>query len=77
LVVSADKVNSRGPKVALHPSWMLAERALGKLASVAKAIDYLLPRWSAFIRFLEDGSVFLSNKAAERALRGLALGRKS
>src|SRR5271155_4098762 len=32
---------------------------------------------AAFIRFLEDGRICLSNNAAERALRGLALGRKS
>jgi len=42
-----------------------------------KAIDYMLTRWSAFTRFLEDGRICLSNNAAERALRGLALGRKS
>ena len=40
-------------------------------------IDYMLTRWSAFTRFLEDGRICLSNNAAERALRGLALGRKS
>src|SRR5690606_22904762 len=31
----------------------------------------------AFTRFLDDGRVCLSNNAAERALRGIALGRKS
>lgn len=34
-------------------------------------------RWAAFTRFLEDGRVCLTNNAAERALRGVALGRKS
>jgi hypothetical protein len=37
----------------------------------------MLSRWPAFTRFLEDGRTCLSNNAAERALRGLALGRKS
>lgn len=37
----------------------------------------LLKRWPAFTRFLDDGRVCLSNNAAERALRGIALGRKS
>ena len=37
----------------------------------------MLKRWSAFTRFLDDGRVCLSNNAAERALRGIALGRKS
>lgn len=44
---------------------------------LAKAIDYVLKRWAAFTLFLEDGRVCLSNNAAERALRGIALGRRS
>jgi transposase len=32
---------------------------------------------TAFTRFLDDGRICLSNNAAERALRGIALGRKS
>ena len=57
---------------------MRAERAkLSRHAAVAKAIDYMITRWPAFTRFLADGRICLSNNAAERALRGLALGRKS
>jgi hypothetical protein len=37
----------------------------------------MLKRWAGFTRFLEDGRICLTNNAAERALRGLALGRKS
>ena len=44
---------------------------------LAKAINYMLKRWPAFTLFLDDGRVCLSNNAAERALRGVALGRKS
>jgi transposase len=44
---------------------------------LVKAINYILKRWPAFTLFLEDGRVCLSNNAAERALRGIALGRKS
>jgi transposase len=44
---------------------------------LAKAIKYLLKRWAGFTLFLEDGRVCLSNNAAERGLRGIALGRKS
>ena len=66
---------------ALH-SWLLDERArMSKHNSVAKAIDYLMPpkgdRWDAFTAFLDDGRICLTNNAAERALRGIALGRKS
>jgi hypothetical protein len=58
--------------------WMREERAkLSKHAAVAKAFDYMLKRWHTFAYFLEDGRVCLTNNAAERALRSLALGRKS
>jgi hypothetical protein len=58
--------------------WLRRERPkLSRHAEVAKAIDYLLKRWPAFVRFLDDGRICLSNNAAERSLRGIALGRKS
>jgi hypothetical protein len=44
---------------------------------LAKAFNYILKRWTSFTLFLEDGRVCLSNNAAERDLRGIALGRKS
>jgi hypothetical protein len=50
---------------------------MSRHADVAKAMDYMLKRWDAFSRFLGDGRICLSNNAAERALRGIALGRKS
>lgn len=57
---------------------MVEHRAtLSRSNDIAKAIDYMLKRWDAFTRFLTDGRVCLSNNAAERALRGIALGRKS
>ncbi len=66
------------PLVADLESWMREQRAkLSRGNDLAKAMDYLLKRWSAFIRFLDDGRICLSNNAAERALRGIALGRKS
>ncbi len=58
--------------------WMKRER--GKLSrhnEVAKAMNYMLKRVDVFTRFLADGRICLSNNAAERALRGIALGRKS
>ena len=57
---------------------MRAERPkLSRGSDLAKAMDYMLKRWTAFTRFLDDGRVCLSNNAAERGLRGIALGRKS
>ena len=37
----------------------------------------MLKRWTVFTRFLDDGRICLSNNAAERGLRGIALGRKA
>lgn len=66
------------PLVADLQQWMRAERArLSRHADVAKAMDYMLKRWTAFARFLENGQICLTNNAAERALRGIALGRKA
>jgi len=64
---------------ALH-DWLRAERdRMSKHNPVAKAISYMFTkdRWTAFTRFLDDGRICLTNNAAERALRGVALGRKS
>ena len=66
------------PIVAALEGWMREERArLPRASEVAKAMDYMLDRWPSFTRFLEDGRVCLTNNASERALRGLALGRKA
>jgi transposase len=69
---------SVAPLVSDLESWMRAARAkMSRHADVAKAMDYMLKRWDTFSRFLEDGRICLSNNAAERALRGVALGRKA
>jgi transposase len=58
--------------------WLREERRrLSSKSPVAKAIDYSLKRWPAFTRFLDDGRICLSNNAAERAVRGIAVGRKN
>jgi hypothetical protein len=66
------------PLVAELEAWMRAEsQRLSKHAEVARAMSYMLRRWEGFTRFLQDGRACLSNNAAERALRGISLGRKS
>jgi hypothetical protein len=71
---------SRPLVVELH-DWLVAQQALmSKHNPVAKAIKYMFDkgdRWLAFTRFLDDGRLCLTNNAAERALRGIALGRKA
>jgi len=58
--------------------WLQQERAtLSRSSDLVKAMDYMLKRWEGFAHFLEDGRICLTNNAAERALRGLALGRRN
>ena len=66
------------PLLAALEAWLREEHSrLSRSASVAQPIDYMLNRWDRFACFIEDGRVCLTNNAAERALRGFALGRKS
>jgi len=66
------------PLVADLRDWLGRCRAgLSPKSAMAKAIAYMTKRWIAFTRFLEDGRICLSNNAAERALRGIAVGRKN
>jgi len=66
------------PLVAELETWIKTQYAkLSRHSEVAKAMNYMLKRWDSFTRFLADGRICLTNNAAERALRGIALGRKS
>lgn len=68
---------SRPMVEALHAYLVEKKAEFSPNHDLYKAINYLLKRWPAFTLFLEDGRVCMSNNAAERALRGIALGRKS
>jgi transposase len=75
LAVRRDK---SAPLVTNLEIWIRQQRALLSAGNdTAKAINYLLNRWAAFTRFLDDGRVYLTNNAAERALRGVAVGRRN
>jgi transposase len=66
------------PLVAELHTWLCRQRtSLSAKSAVAKAVDYSLKRWPALTRFLDDGRLCLSNNAAERALRGIAIGRNN
>lgn len=66
------------PLLATLEAWLREQRSrLSNASAVAKPIDYMLRRWDRFARFIDDGRICLTNNAAERALRGFALGRKS
>jgi transposase len=56
------------------------EAALNKISgksSLAQALRYALSRWSSLTRYTTDGRLEISNNAAERAIRPLAIGRKN
>jgi hypothetical protein len=66
------------PLVAGLHAWMLDTRGrLSRHNALAGALDYALKRWAAFSRFLDDGRICLTNNAAERALRSVAIGHRS
>jgi transposase len=66
------------PLVDAFGDWMRQERPrLSRHNDVAKAMNYMLTQWPAFTLFLENGKVCLTNNAAERSLRGVAVGRKA
>jgi transposase len=78
----AERVATRqelsAPLMAELHTWLTEQ--VGKLSrghDLTKACFYMLKRWDAFTRFLDDGRICLSNNAAERALRCIPLGRKA
>jgi transposase len=46
-------------------------------SDLAAAMRYGLNRWDALIHFAHDGRIEIDNNAAERSIRGIALGRKN
>ncbi len=67
-----------GPLLESLREWL--RQTLGRVSKkseLAKAISYVLSRWTALNRYRGDGRVEIDNNAAERALRTVALGRKN
>jgi transposase len=59
-------------------TWLRAQRArLSGQSKTGKAIAYSLTRWAALTRFLDDGRLCMTNNAAEREIRTVAIGRKN
>jgi transposase len=64
------------PRVEDLETWLREQYArLSAANQVAKAIAYSLNCWDGLVRFLDDGHLCMTNNAAERALRGIAIGR--
>jgi transposase len=59
-------------------AWLHARHEqVSRKSEVGKAIAYVLNHWKALTHFLGDGRICLSNNAVERALRGVAIGRRN
>jgi len=66
------------PLVVALEAWLREQRAkLSGQSKVGKAIAYSITRWVALARFLDDGRICMSNNAAEREIRPVAMGRKN
>ena len=59
----------------LEPWLRHQQERLSRKSELGKAIAYTTKRWTTLARFLHDGRICVSNNAAERALRGVAVGR--
>jgi transposase len=67
-----------GPLLESLREWLRETVArVSKKSELAKAIGYVLTRWSALTRYRDDGRIEIDNNAAERALRPVAIGRKN
>ena len=67
-----------GPLLEELKAWMEASlRRISGKSELAGAIRYALTRWTQLTRYRDDGRLEIDNNAAERAIRGLVLGRKN
>src|SRR5439155_1498367 len=57
-------------------TWVTQQRALPQSA-LGKALAYTTELWPGLVAFLDHAAIPIDNNATERALRGIALGRKN
>jgi transposase len=57
-------------------AWCHAQTVLPR-STIGKAIGYTLELWAGLTRFLGDAAIPIDNNQTERALRGVAVGRKN
>ena len=66
------------PLIQALETWLCEQRGrVSKNSDTGKAIEYSLKRWAALTRFLDDGRLCMTNNAAERELRAIAVGRRN
>jgi transposase len=73
----ARRTRSR-PLIDHFETWLRTTmETLSRKSDTTAAILYALNRWPALTRFCDDGAIEIDNSAAERALRGVAIGRRN
>ena len=77
-VRQATRQAQAGPLLAELHDWLHSTLAkVSQKSELAVAIRYALTRWTALIRYCDDGGIEIDNNAAEREIRAVALGRKN
>ncbi|MBU2776989.1 transposase, partial [Acidithiobacillus sp. CV18-2] len=67
-----------GPLLESFHIWLTeVQMQVAPKSAIAKAINYALKRWPALTLYLDTGHLSIDNNAVERALRGVAIGRKN
>lgn len=71
------QVESNGIVTGLH-TWLTEQiKTLSRKSVTMEAITYAFNQWQALSRYLGDGRIEIDNNAAERSVRGIAIGRKN
>ncbi|MGH6691398.1 MAG: IS66 family transposase [Gemmatimonadales bacterium] len=66
------------PRLDEFRAWLdLAETQALPKSPLGRAITYAQNQWPALVRYVDDGRLSISNNVAERALRGIAVGRRN
>jgi Transposase IS66 family len=78
VLFSSMACNERSRTLAIDlGSWLRQQRAEVSKNSETEGHDYSPKRWIALTRFLDDGRLCMTNNAAERELRAIAVGRRN
>jgi len=75
-VLAASRAKESKPVIDEIRTWLMTQRALPRSA-LGKAIAYTSGLWPGHVRFLGDPKIPLDTNSVERALRGVAVGRKN
>ena len=77
-LITEERQQRARPIVDAFKKWLdeQSQKALPK-SPIAGAVRYALNQWDALYRYLDDGRLAIDNNVAERALRGIAIGRKN